>query len=115
MSRVPLSLSRTAMESGTVHPYPVCSRRRPRCRSAAVAESWYVGRTKAKGPGTRGWLLGSLNDADECRKRRLDVEALFELGFMLLLSQMSEVIRSVLFDLDGTMVDNMRYHVNAWI
>jgi beta-phosphoglucomutase len=28
---------------------------------------------------------------------------------------MSEVIRSVLFDLDGTMVDNMRYHVNAWI
>jgi len=28
---------------------------------------------------------------------------------------MSEIIRSVLFDLDGTMVDNMRYHVNAWI
>jgi beta-phosphoglucomutase len=28
---------------------------------------------------------------------------------------MSEVIRSVLFDLDGTIVDNMRYHVNAWI
>ena len=24
-------------------------------------------------------------------------------------------IRSVLFDLDGTMVDNMRYHVDAWI
>ena len=28
---------------------------------------------------------------------------------------MSNAIRCVLFDLDGTMVDNMRYHVDAWI
>jgi beta-phosphoglucomutase len=28
---------------------------------------------------------------------------------------MADVIDAVLFDLDGTMVDNMRYHVDAWI
>ncbi len=28
---------------------------------------------------------------------------------------MLDVIRAVLFDLDGTMVDNMHYHVDAWI
>lgn len=28
---------------------------------------------------------------------------------------MTDAIRSVLFDLDGTMVDNMRYHADAWI
>jgi len=28
---------------------------------------------------------------------------------------MADVIRAVLFDLDGTMVDNMQYHVDAWI
>lgn len=28
---------------------------------------------------------------------------------------MTGAIRSVLFDLDGTLVDNMRYHVDAWI
>lgn len=28
---------------------------------------------------------------------------------------MTDVVRAVLFDLDGTMVDNMRYHVDAWI
>jgi beta-phosphoglucomutase family hydrolase len=28
---------------------------------------------------------------------------------------MAELIRAVLFDLDGTMVDNMRYHIDAWI
>lgn len=28
---------------------------------------------------------------------------------------MAGLIRSVLFDLDGTMVDNMQYHVDAWI
>jgi beta-phosphoglucomutase family hydrolase len=28
---------------------------------------------------------------------------------------MSALIRAVLFDLDGTMVDNMRYHIDAWI
>lgn len=28
---------------------------------------------------------------------------------------MAELIRAVLFDLDGTMVDNMQYHVDAWI
>ena len=28
---------------------------------------------------------------------------------------MAEVIRAVLFDLDGTLVDNMQYHVDAWI
>ncbi len=28
---------------------------------------------------------------------------------------MPDVIRAVLFDLDGTMVDNMSYHVDAWI
>lgn len=29
--------------------------------------------------------------------------------------QVADVIRAVLFDLDGTMVDNMRYHADAWI
>jgi len=29
--------------------------------------------------------------------------------------RMADTIRGVLFDLDGTMVDNMRYHVDAWI
>lgn len=29
--------------------------------------------------------------------------------------RVSDVIRAVLFDLDGTMVDNMRYHTDAWI
>lgn len=28
---------------------------------------------------------------------------------------MADVIRAVLFDLDGTMVDNMPYHIQAWI
>ncbi|HEY6726677.1 MAG TPA: HAD family phosphatase [Polyangiaceae bacterium] len=28
---------------------------------------------------------------------------------------MSDPIRAVLFDLDGTMVDNMRFHLDAWI
>jgi beta-phosphoglucomutase family hydrolase len=28
---------------------------------------------------------------------------------------MTGAIRSVLFDLDGTMIDNMQYHVDAWI
>ncbi|HEX2736450.1 MAG TPA: beta-phosphoglucomutase family hydrolase [Polyangiaceae bacterium] len=28
---------------------------------------------------------------------------------------MADVIRAVLFDLDGTMVDNMQYHIDAWI
>lgn len=50
MSRVPLSLSRTTMESRTVHPYPVCSRRRPRYRSAGAAETWYVGHTRVTEP-----------------------------------------------------------------
>lgn len=34
---------------------------------------------------------------------------------MLFVLQMVNTIRSVLFDLDGTIVDNMRYHVDAWI
>jgi beta-phosphoglucomutase-like phosphatase (HAD superfamily) len=28
---------------------------------------------------------------------------------------MSDQIRAILFDLDGTMVDNMRYHIAAWM
>src|SRR5690349_336968 len=34
---------------------------------------------------------------------------------MVSLKYMTHAIRSVLFDLDGTMVDNMQYHVDAWI
>jgi len=30
-------------------------------------------------------------------------------------SDVADIIRAVLFDLDGTMVDNMRYHADAWI
>lgn len=30
-------------------------------------------------------------------------------------SAMTDIIRGVLFDLDGTMVDNMKYHIDAWI
>ena len=28
---------------------------------------------------------------------------------------MANIVRAVLFDLDGTMVDNMKYHIDAWI
>ena len=34
---------------------------------------------------------------------------------MLCLRHVADLIRAVLFDLDGTMVDNMRYHADAWI
>ena len=36
-------------------------------------------------------------------------------GAVLRLRQMADAIRAVLFDLDGTLVDNMRYHIDAWI
>src|SRR4029079_10470790 len=41
--------------------------------------------------------------------------SVLESGFMLFPGPVRGAIRSVLFDLDGTMVDNMRYHVDAWI
>lgn len=34
---------------------------------------------------------------------------------MLCLRHVADIIRAVLFDLDGTMVDNMGYHADAWI